>query len=501
VRTAVYLFADRSKAEDALRAMLDMGFARDHVDLLTGDDADAARRDALVIDGGNADAYRQAAREGGTLLTVTGEETELGDADFILMDYAHVNINAWTPPRLDAAIADPALSASDGDNLVPTPAPVTEIVSNTAPPPALPTAKSPAPTKGRIHVDTHITEQAVEQPVHLQSETVVVERRAVERPVAWGEHLFVARHLDFIEFEEEAVVSKTAQVVEEIVIARNFAEKIETVRETLRRSDVVLDETEPPVPAGPTAEEMAAERAEAERAARERAEAERLDAERIAAEKAAADRAEAERRAAEKAETERLAAEKAEQEKAEEQRLAAERAEAEQAAKAEAERREAERLAAVTTEKAEAEKANIAQAEVQPAAEAPEAAKTTSDETGVWGDAPAPTTAAAEPAGGESPWGEAPVIRRRTHRIHSFTEIERDLRAYHARSHADSGYTYEQFAPVYQYGFSLAVNEQFRGRDWAHVEADARAFWEQSNPGTWDMFKDGIYYAWAKASG
>jgi hypothetical protein len=432
VRTAVYLFADRSKATDALSAMLEMGFRQEHLDLLTADESDTQKLNELDFEGGKADAYRQAVREGGTLLTVTGEETELGDADFMLMDFAPINISAWTPPvRLDAAQVDPSS--------IP---PETEERPLTTVPSAAPAAK------GRVRVDTHITTQEVAHPVHLQSAAVVVERRATDRLIAWGEHLFVAHSLDLIEFEEEAVVSRTARVIEEIVVARNFAEKVETVHDTVRRTDVIVEEAEPPTPAGPTAEEKAAERAMAERLAAERAEAERVAAERAVAERLEAERAEAERIAAEKRAAEQ----------------AAEVAEKEQPA-----------VAGTTTRKPE----------VAPAIAESSAGGETAKET--------PES--------NSPWGEAPVIRRRVHHPHTFAEIERDLRAYHARSLADSGYTYEQFSPVYQFGYSLAVNDQFRGRDWAHIEADARTFWEQSNPGTWDMFKDGIYYAWAKASG
>lgn len=406
MRTAVYLFADRSKATDALRTMVEMGFSRERLDLLTADEGDSQKLNELAVSSDKADGYRRAVREGGTLLVVTGEETELGDADFMLMDFAPIDLAAWIPPdRLDTAPVEPSPTVSE-----------TEVPPLTTAPPA-------APTKGRVRVDTHITTQKVDHPVHLQSDSVVVERRATDRLIPWGEHLFVAHSLDLIELEEEVIVSRTARVVEEIVIARNFAEKVETVHDTVRRTDVIVEETEPPIPAGPTADERV---------------------------------------------TEQLPVEKAEAKPVEADRIVTD-----------------ERVPDPATEQ---------HATVSPLPPKSETAPPVTES--VMGE-----EAAKETPESDSPWGESPVIRRRVHHPHTFAEIERDLRTYHARSHADSGYSYEQFSPVYQFGFSLAVNDQFRGRDWAHVEADARTFWEQSNPGTWDMFKDGIYYAWAKASG
>jgi hypothetical protein len=180
-------------------------------------------------------------REGGTLLVVTGEETELGDADFMLMDFSPINIAAWNPPEpLDTAPIE-----------TPPAPPETETAPLTAASPATP------PMKGRVRVDTHITTQKVEL-------------------IPWGEHLFVAHSLDLIELEEEVIVSRTARVVEEIVIARNFAEKVETVHDTVRRTDVIVEETEPPIPAGPTADKRVTEQLPVEKAEAEPIEADRI---------------------------------------------------------------------------------------------------------------------------------------------------------------------------------------------------------------------------------
>jgi len=74
-----------------------------------------------------------------------------------------------------------------------------------------------------------------------------------------------------------------------------------------------------------------------------------------------------------------------------------------------------------------------------------------------------------------------------------------DFRKNYDTSFANSGYTYEQFQPVYRYGQELASSDQYRGRDWKDIESDAQKNWESRNPGTWTKFKDAARYAWDKA--
>lgn len=59
-----------------------------------------------------------------------------------------------------------------------------------------------------------------------------------------------------------------------------------------------------------------------------------------------------------------------------------------------------------------------------------------------------------------------------------------------------SGYTYNQYAPAYRYGHSLATNNRYSDWDWNRVEPEARRTWEERNPGTWDQFKNAVQRAW-----
>lgn len=81
----------------------------------------------------------------------------------------------------------------------------------------------------------------------------------------------------------------------------------------------------------------------------------------------------------------------------------------------------------------------------------------------------------------------------------SYASFDTDYRSDFDKHYSKSGYTYEQYAPVYHYGYELATNENYRGRKWADIEADARKNWETSNPDSWNDFKNAIRYAWDRA--
>jgi stress response protein YsnF len=67
-------------------------------------------------------------------------------------------------------------------------------------------------------------------------ETVTVQRRTVSRDAL--EDAFKERVFELSEFDERAIVSKRAQVVEEVNLAKQAETRDKTVTETVRRSDV-----------------------------------------------------------------------------------------------------------------------------------------------------------------------------------------------------------------------------------------------------------------------
>ncbi|MFC7473953.1 YsnF/AvaK domain-containing protein [Dankookia sp. GCM10030260] len=95
---------------------------------------------------------------------------------------------------------------------------------------------------GRVKVRSYVVETPVEEQVSLHSEHVQVDRRAVDRPVTGADALFQERTIEATETAEEAVVAKEARVREELVIRKTAEDTTETVKGTVRRTEVEVQD-------------------------------------------------------------------------------------------------------------------------------------------------------------------------------------------------------------------------------------------------------------------
>ncbi len=188
--------------------------------------------------------------------------------------------------------------------------------------------------KGGVKVRSHVTETPVEEQVHLHEEHVKVERRPAHRAASAKDVAFKEGTIEMTETAEEAVVAKRARVVEEVVIRKEGRDHTETVRDTVRKTDVEVEKTGGKTKVGPVEWE------------------------------------------------------------------------------------------------------------------------------------------------------------------HFTTDFQKDWK----KRHGDAGYTFEEFTPAYRFGYNLANDDRYRG-DWSEVEPEARRYWEHTNKGTWDEFKDSIHHAWEKVRG
>nr|MDQ3321646.1 YsnF/AvaK domain-containing protein [Acidobacteriota bacterium] len=96
---------------------------------------------------------------------------------------------------------------------------------------------------GGVRVQSRIEEKPVEKQVTLREEHVNVERHPVNREVSNADMAnFKEGEIDITTSAEKAVVAKQARVVEEVEIGKTVSEHQETVRDTVRRTDVDVDE-------------------------------------------------------------------------------------------------------------------------------------------------------------------------------------------------------------------------------------------------------------------
>ena len=63
----------------------------------------------------------------------------------------------------------------------------------------------------------------------------------MSREVSGTDDAFRERTIDMTATGEEAVVGKTARVVEEVVISKTADERVEQIDDTVRRTDVEID--------------------------------------------------------------------------------------------------------------------------------------------------------------------------------------------------------------------------------------------------------------------
>lgn len=89
---------------------------------------------------------------------------------------------------------------------------------------------------GGVRVYSRVTETPVSESVNLREEHATIERRAVDRPATEAE--LREGSVEIRETAEEAVVAKTARVVEEVVVGKESSQRTETVHETLRGTEV-----------------------------------------------------------------------------------------------------------------------------------------------------------------------------------------------------------------------------------------------------------------------
>jgi uncharacterized protein (TIGR02271 family) len=95
---------------------------------------------------------------------------------------------------------------------------------------------------GRVRVRSYVVEQPVQEQVTLRDETVAVERRPVDRPISGTEDAFRERTIEADERREEAVVNKQTRVKEEVVVRKDAQQRTETVSDTVRRTEVEIDD-------------------------------------------------------------------------------------------------------------------------------------------------------------------------------------------------------------------------------------------------------------------
>lgn len=93
--------------------------------------------------------------------------------------------------------------------------------------------------RGGVRVYSRVIKQPVEKEIKLREEKVTVERHPVNRPLTDADRAGLRdQSIEVTEMAEEAVIQKQARVVEEVRIGKESTERTQTVRDTVRRTEV-----------------------------------------------------------------------------------------------------------------------------------------------------------------------------------------------------------------------------------------------------------------------
>ena len=98
---------------------------------------------------------------------------------------------------------------------------------------------------GGVRIRQHVTERPVHEQIQLCEEHAIVERRPVDRVASPGELDALSmqdREIEIRERAEQAVVGKTARVVEEVRVGKEVTGHTETIDDTVRRTDVDIEQ-------------------------------------------------------------------------------------------------------------------------------------------------------------------------------------------------------------------------------------------------------------------
>ncbi len=100
--------------------------------------------------------------------------------------------------------------------------------------------------RGGARVRSYVEERPVSEQVNLREEHVNVERRPVDQPISsadlGSEGLLQEREIEMRETSEQPIIGKEARVTEEVVVQKTAGEHTEQVQDTVRNTNVEVDE-------------------------------------------------------------------------------------------------------------------------------------------------------------------------------------------------------------------------------------------------------------------
>lgn len=295
-KTVVAAFDTQQDAQLALDALIDAGFTRDRAKITssgsslesssttrthTGEQSLGDKIASFFGFGDDDEIYSEAVRRGSCVLTVdAADDEEANRAETILYRFGPVDIDqrteewrssGWQPTSgalssrgagvgvgtsgtLGTTGATGSLAADDGlttgaglttGSTLGTTSTSTHTGRDEA---VIPVTEESIQVgkrevqRGGVRVVTRTVEKPVEATVELREEHATITRRPVDRAVTDADRAFTDQAIEVRETGEEAVIGKTARVVEEVEIGKQADVRQETIHDTVRKTEVDVEQ-------------------------------------------------------------------------------------------------------------------------------------------------------------------------------------------------------------------------------------------------------------------
>jgi uncharacterized protein (TIGR02271 family) len=192
------------------------------------------------IDQHEAIVYGRTVESGGCVLTIRVPESDVPRAMGILNAHKVVDVQ-------HRAVEHGLVESTAASATPPKPAAMTPVVAPMGKDQVLRLAEEQLNVgkrlveEGTTRIRRFVTEKPVEAQVTLHEEHAQVVRRAVADPnfvkdIDWSD-----KTIEVTETAEEPVVSKSVRVAEEVVISKEGTDRVETVKDTVRRQQVDVE--------------------------------------------------------------------------------------------------------------------------------------------------------------------------------------------------------------------------------------------------------------------
>ena len=230
--TLVSLFHTQEHASQALQELQSAGIPKQSIEAIGGTSANPATEQSLAglrtlnLPAGDIGILSDGLKNGGTVIVVRAEPGMAAKAQSI---FENQNAGKIDERGIESGRSSTAANLTDEAAI-----PVIEE--------QLVIGKRNV-ERGGVRVFTRVVETPVEEQVTLREEHATFERRPVNRPISEADvDALQDRSIEIRETAEEAVVSKSAHVVEEVHIGKDTTERTQTVKDTVRKTEVEVDQ-------------------------------------------------------------------------------------------------------------------------------------------------------------------------------------------------------------------------------------------------------------------